>query len=134
MAKSKHRPKRPPKPPNYDPRETDAALSADLRDALKSALTLQQLCELEKQLRRSLETATKKAAKGATEEAYKRSFACVFRVLRDRFGFGHQRLRTLFEACLDYIHDCDEGRITTKEMLDCLENEDGIKITWNVEI
>ena len=119
--------------PKYDPRETNAALSAELRDALHEKLTLQQLCELEKQLRRSLETSCRKAAVLATEEAYKRSFAVVFRVLRDRHGYGHKRLKRLFEDCLDYIHDIDEGRISTKEMLVCLENEDGIRITWNVK-
>lgn len=118
--------------PKYDPRETNAALSAELRDALHEKLTLQQLCELEKQLRRSLETSCRKAAVLATEEAYKRSFAVVFRVLRDRHGYGHKRLRQLFDDCLEYIHDIDAGRMTTREMLDCLENEDGIKITWNV--
>lgn len=134
MAKSKHRGKRPQKLPTYDPRETDAALSEDLRQALKASLSLAQLIEMEKQLRRSLEVATKIAAKAATEEAYKRSFACIFRVLKDRFGFGKTRLRSLFEACLDYIHDVDEGLYTTEEMLQCLENEDGIRITWNVQI
>lgn len=46
--------------PKYDPRETDARLSVDLRAALKEKLTLAELIELEKQLRRDAEKSAKK--------------------------------------------------------------------------
>ena len=132
MAKSKHPRKRPPKPIRYDPRETDAALSEDLRVALKSALTLQQLITMEAQLRKAVENATERAVESAVEEAYKRFTACIFRVLRDRFGFGKQRLRKLFDSIMEYMEDVEAGRLTTQEMLDCLKTEDGIESTWNV--
>ena len=54
--------------------------------------------------------------------------------MRDRFGFGRKRLRRLWDACLEYIHDIDEGLLSTEEMLKTLENEDRIKISWRVEI
>lgn len=130
MAKSKHRGKRPQKLPTYDPRETDAALSEDLRQALKESLSLAQLIEMEKQLRRSLEVATTKATDAAAEEACMRCFATIFRVLVDRFGFGKKRLRTLFDACGEYLTDISDGRITTQEIVDCLRNEDKIDLGW----
>ena len=61
-------------------------------------------------------------------------FAVMMRVMRDRFGFGKKRLRRLWDACLEYIHDIDEGLLNTEEMLKCLEHEDHIKISWRVEV
>lgn len=70
----------------------------------------------------------------ATEEAYKRQFAVMMRVLHDRFAWGKKRLHRLWENCLEYIHDIDDGHMSTQEMLDCLEREDGIRITWKVRV
>ena len=66
----------------------------------------------------------------AVEEAYKRHWAITMRVLRDRFAWGKDRLRKLWDQSLDYLHDLDDGLMTTQEMLDLLEREDGIRITW----
>jgi len=121
------------KPLAYNPVYTDKITKAELWEALKEKLSLPELIELEKQMRRMAEDTGIESAKRATEEAYERQFAVMMRVLRDRFGFGKSRLRRLWEACLDYIHDIDDNRITTQEMLDTLEREDGIRITWMVK-
>ncbi len=131
MAKSRKKPHGSARA--YNPVYTDRMSKEEFREALKEKLSLQELVELERQIRILAENSSMEAAKRATEEAYKRQFAVMMRVLRDRFGFGKSRLRRLWEACLDYIHDIDDNRITTKEMLDTLEREDGIRITWVVK-
>ena len=131
MAKSRKKPHGSAKA--YNPVYTDRMSKEEFREALKEKLSLQELVELERQIRILAENTSMEAAKRATEEAYKRQFAVMMRVLRDRFGFGKSRLRRLWEACLDYIHDIDDNRITTQEMLDTLEREDGIRITWMVK-
>lgn len=112
----------------------DRLTNEELREALKTKLTLAELVALEKQIRQTVEKACLQTAKESTEEAYKRQFAVMMRVMRDRFGFGKKRLKRLWNACLEYIHDIDEGLLSTEEMLKCLENEDGIRISWRVEI
>lgn len=105
-----------------------------LRAALIDKLSVAELNALDRQIRQTVETACLQIAKESTEEAYKRQFAVTFRVLRDRFGFGRERLRRMWDLCLEYIHDIDEGLLSTKEMLDTLQREDGIKIDWRIEI
>lgn len=105
-----------------------------LRAALIDKLTVAELNALTKQIEQAVEKACWQVAKESTEEAYKRQFAVMMRVMRDRFGFGKRRLRRLWDACLEYIHDIDEGLLNTEEMLACLKNEDGIVISWRVEI
>ena len=117
MPKNKVR-KHPPhrqKTLHYDPVYTDG-LTDDLRHTLKTKLTLPELIELEKQLRRCVEETAK--------------WAVTLRVLHDRFAFGAGRKKKLYDACLDYLRDIQEGRLTLKEMLDTLEHEDGIRLTW----
>lgn len=103
---------------------------AELSDALRAKFTLQELEELQREINLLVER--ERAA--ATEAAYRRQFAVMMRVLRDRFAFGRDRLHRLWDACLEYIHDIDAGHMTTQEMLDTLEHEDGIRITWNVRL
>ena len=105
-----------------------------LRAALIDKLTVAELNALTKQIEQAVEKACWQVAKESTEEAYKRQFAVMMRVMRDHFGFGKRRLRRLWDACLEYIHDIDEGLLNTEEMLACLKNEDGIVISWRVEI
>lgn len=105
-----------------------------LQEALIAKLSVAEITALEKQIRQAVEKACLQVAKESTEEAYKRQFAVMMRVVKDRFGFGRVRMRRLWDACLDYIHDIDEGLMTTEEMLACLKNEDGIVISWRVEI
>lgn len=106
----------------------------ELRAALIDKLTVAELNALDKQIRQTVEKACWQIAKESTEEAYKRQFAVTFRVLRDRFGFGKDRLRRMWDLCLDYIRDIDEGLLSTQEMLDTLRREDGIRIEWRIDI
>ena len=129
MPKTKKR-----KPPVLRTERIDRLDNEQLRAALKEKLTVAELAALEKQIRQAVEKATLQMAKEATEEAYTRQFAVMMRVLRDRFGFGRKRLRRLWDTCLEYIHDIDEGLLNTDEMLACLKNEDGIVIRWMVDI
>ena len=43
-------------------------------------------------------------------------------------------MRRMWDLCLEYINDIDQGLLSTKEMLDTLQREDGIKIDWRIEI
>lgn len=108
--------------------------NAALREVLLDKLTVDELNALTRQIEHAVEKACFQVAKESVEEAYKRQFAVVFRVLRDRFGFGRTRLHRLWDLCLEYINDIDEGRLSTKEMLETLQREDGIKIDWRIEI
>ena len=116
------------KPPKYDPVYTDG-LTTDLRAALKSKLTLSELIELEKQLRKSVE----QTARRATFDTHKTTWAVTLRVLHDRFGFEAEQKKALYDGAMDYLRDIQDGRLTLKEMLDTLENEDGIRLTWTDE-
>lgn len=129
MAKTKKR-----RPPALRTDGIDRLDNEQLRAALIDKLSVAELNALDKQIRQTVEKACLQIAKESTEEAYKRQFAVTFRVLRDRFGFGRERLRRMWDACLEYIHDIDEGLLNTEEMLACLKNEDGIVISWRVEI
>lgn len=122
------------RPPALRPGGVDRLDNAALRETLLDKLTVDELNALTKQIEQAVEKACWQIAKEATEEAYRRQFAVMMRVMRDRFGFGRKRLRRLWDACLEYIHDIDEGLLNTEEMLKCLEHEDHIKISWRVEV
>ena len=122
------------KPPALRPGGVDRLDNAALRETLLDKLTVDELNALTKQIEQAVEKACWQIAKESTEEAYKRQFAVVFRVLRDRFGFGRERLHRLWDLCLEYINDIDEGRLSTKEMLETLQREDGIGIDWHIKI
>ena len=132
MAKTKKRPRH--RPPTLRTDGIDRLDNEQLRAALKEKLSVAEVAALERQIRQAVERACLQVAKESTEEAYKRQFAVMMRVMRDRFGFGKKRLRRLWDACLEYIHDIDEGLLNTEEMLACLEHEDHIKISWRVDI
>lgn len=125
MAKSK--------PPKLHPAALDRVDNAALRAALLDKLTVAEINELTRQTEGAIRKAAWEAAAAATEEAYKRQFAVMMRVAHDRLGFRRKRLRRLWDWCLEYIHDIDEGLLTTQEMLECLEHQDGIRITWRVQ-
>lgn len=112
----------------------DRLSNEELRAALIDKLSVAELTALSKQIQDAVEKACMQAAKASVEEAYKRQFAVTFRVLRDRFGFGKERLHRMWDLCLEYIHDIDDGLLSTQEMLDTLQREDGIKIDWRVEL
>ena len=129
MAKTKKR-----KAPALRTDGIDRLDNQQLRAVLMEKLTVMELNALDRQIRTTMEKACMQTAKEAVEEAYKRQFAVMMRVLKDRFGFGRKRLRRLWDACLEYIHDIDEGLLSTDEMLKCLKNQDGIVIRWRVDI
>lgn len=122
------------RPPALRTDGIDRLDNEQLRVVLMEKLTVMELNALDRQIRTAVEKACMQTAKEAVEEAYKRQFAVMMRVLKDRFGFGRKRLRRLWDACLEYIHDIDEGLLSTEEMLKCLKNQDGIVIRWRVEI
>ena len=116
------------KPPKYDPQYFHD-LRESLRNKLKDSLTLEEIAELQKQIRVS----TDQSVQAAVDETHNRTWAIVFRVLHDRFGFEVEQKKELFDGALDYLRDIQEGRITTQEMLDTLEIEDGVRLTFNVK-
>ena len=116
------------------PHERPYVSDLELHDALAEKLTERELAALERQIRRAVEIATERAVEQAVEQAYLRHWAITMRVLRDRFAWGKDRIRRLWDASLDYLHDIDGGLITAQEMLQTLENEDGIRITWRARI
>ena len=122
------------RPPTLRTDGLDRLGNDQLRAVLMEKLTVMELNALNRQIQTAVEKACWTVAKDATEEAYKRQFAVMMRVMRDRFGFGRKRLRRLWDACLEYIHNIDEGLLNTEEMLACLKNEDGIVIRWRVDI
>lgn len=115
------------------PHERPYVSNLELREALAERLSERELNALEKQIRTAVEIATERAVKAAVEETYKRHWSIAMRVLRDRFGWGKGRIRQLWDACLDYLKDLDNGILTTQNMLDTLEHEDGIRLTWSVD-
>lgn len=121
------------KPRRKAPHERPYVSDLELHDALEDKLSARELQALERQIRRAVEIATERAVKAAVEETYKRHWAITMRVLRDRFGWGRDRLRRLWDACLDYLKDMEGGLISPREMLETLEHEDGIRLTLTVE-
>lgn len=113
------------------PHERPYVSNLELRHALEEKLSERELCALEKQITTAVQIATERAVERVVEEAYRRHWAITMRVLRDRFGWGKDRLRRLWDQSLDYLRDMDDGLITAEEMLRVLEREDGIRITWN---
>lgn len=128
--KAKHGSGKPhkPKPLKYDPVYTDG-LDADLRKALKERLSLKELIELERQLRRSVEQTSRRA----TFDTHKTTWAVVLRVLHDRFGFEAEDKKRLYDYSLEYLKDIRDGHLTLQEMLDTLYNEDHINLSWDDE-
>lgn len=113
------------------PHERPYVSNLELRHALEEKLSERELNALEKQITTAVQIATERAVQLAVEEAYRRHWAITMRVLRDRFGWGKDRLRRLWDQSLDYLRDMDDSLITAEEMLRVLEREDGIRITWN---
>ena len=119
---------RKPKPMVYEPTYS-AALSDDLISSLKAKLTLKELIDLENQLRRVVET----EKRNATLNTHKTTWAVVLRVLHDRFGFEMEDKRKLYDGSMEYLRDIRDKRLSLQDMLDTLENEDGLRLTWEDE-
>lgn len=121
------------KPRRKPPKERPYVSNMELREALSERLTERELNALEKQVRTAVEIACDKAVAMAITETCKRDWAVALRVLRDRFGFGKERIRRLWEAAVEYLKDLDDGLISTQEMLNVLEREDEIVIHFTPE-
>ena len=122
MPKSKQRRhgRRPPPERRY-------VSSLELKKALAAHLTETELETLEKQIR----SVVLEAVAEAVNQCYRRHWAVVMRVLRDRFGWGRVRLHRLWDQCLSYLDDIEDGSLDAQEILDSLYEEDGIQILWN---
>lgn len=124
MPKSRHRQHGSGKKPT--PRIDALTLGERLHDKLSQ----EELEALEREIRNLLAKEMEEVRQQTAEQAYRRHWAVTMRVLRDRFGWGQLRIKRLWDACLDYLQDMSGGLITPEEMLETLEREDQIKITW----
>ena len=115
------------------PHERPYVSHLELFDALHERLSERELNALEKQIRTAVEIACDRAVGMAITETCKRDWAVALRVLRDRFGFGKERIRRLWETALEYLTDLDNGLINTQEMLNVLEREDEIFFHFTVD-
>lgn len=109
------------------------ALQGDLREKLRDSLTQAELAELYREIRSAVASAVENATEAAVKESSMRLMACTLRVLHDRYRFGKNRSKQMFDAVLDYIRDINSGRITLQEMLDTLEFEDEMRLLWEEE-
>lgn len=115
------------------PHERPYVSNLELHEALHERLTERELNALEKQIRTAVEIACDRAVAMAITETCKRDWAVALRVLRDRFGFGKERIRRLWETALEYLTDLDNELISTEEMLSVLEREDEIRFHFTVD-
>ena len=113
------------------PHERPYVSSLELHDALAERLNDRELNALEKQIRTAVEIATTKAVYDAITATFVRHWAVLIRVLRDRHGWGQQRLLKLYDMCKEYLVDIGDGRITVEEMLAVIERDDSIRILWD---
>lgn len=115
------------------PHERPYVSDLELHDALQDKLTVRELNALEKQVRTAVEKACDQAVALSVEETYKRHWAVTMRVLIDRFGWEQDDLTRLWDAVMDYLQDYAEGRLNTKDMLNTLEHEDNVTISWTAK-
>lgn len=105
----------------------------ELREALEQKLTERELNALEKQIKTACEIVCDKTAGSVITATCTRDWAVALRVLRDRFGFGKERIQRMWAAAVDYLQDLDNGLITTEEMLSVLERDDNIRIKFTAD-
>lgn len=103
-----------------------------LRESLREKLTDDELQELEREIRASIKHGLEEVQERTMQESYVRHWAVTMRVLRDRFGWGKERILRLWNLCIEYLEDIQDGRITAQEMLNVLEREDGITISMDI--
>ena len=115
------------------PHERPYVSALELHDALQDKLTVRELNALEKQIRKAVEIACNQTVAASVEETYKRHWAVTMRVLIDRFGWEQDDLTKLWDAVMDYLQDYAEGRLNTKDMLNTLEHEDNVTISWTAK-
>lgn len=121
------------KPRRKPPKERPYVNNLELREALAEKLTERELNALEKQIRTAVEIACDKAVAMAITATCTRDWAVCFRVLRDRFGFGKDRIQRLWQQALEYLTDLDNGLISVEEMRNVLERDDGIVLHFTTD-
>lgn len=121
------------KPRRKPPRERPYVSSIELKEALEEKLTERELNALEKQIRTAVEIACDRAVTVAITETCKRDWAVALRVLRDRFGWGKERIQRLWGTAVEYLVDIDNNLISTAELMRTLEHDDGIVIHFDKE-
>jgi hypothetical protein len=116
-----------PKPVKYDPKYT-REFRDGLREKIRDNFTAAEVMEMERQI----QVAVEKAEQTAVIETHNRTWAIVFRVLHDRFGFETEQKRLLYDTAVEYLEDIRDGRLSAQELLDTLEHQDGIRMitTW----
>lgn len=116
-----------PKPVKYDPKYT-REFRDNLREKIRDNFTAAEVMEMERQI----QVAVEKAEQAAVIETHNRTWAIVFRVLHDRFGFETEQKNILYNTAIEYLEDIRDGRISAQELLDTLEHQDGIRLvtTW----
>lgn len=116
-----------PKPLKYDPKYT-REFRDNLREKIRDNFTAAEVMEMERQI----QVAVEKAEQRAVVETHNRTWAIVFRVLHDRFGFETEQKRLLYDTAVEYLEDIRDGRLSAQELLDTLEHQDGIRLvtTW----
>lgn len=113
------------------PHERPYVSNLELRHALEEKLSERELNALEKQITTAVQIATERAVYDTITATFVRHWAVLIRVMRDRFGWGQQRLLRLYDLCKDYLVDIAEERITVEEMLAVIEHDDDIRILWD---
>lgn len=113
------------------PHERPYVSNLELRAALAEKLTERELNALEKQITTAVEIATERAVYDTITATFVRHWAVLIRVMRDRFGWGQQRLLRLYDLCKDDLVDIAEDRISVEEMLAVIEHDDDICILWD---
>lgn len=115
------------KPVKYDPKYT-REFRDNLREKIRDNFTAAEVMEMERQI----QVAVEKAEQTAVIETHNRTWAIVFRVLHDRFGFETEQKRLLYDTAVEYLEDIRDGRLSAQELLDTLEHQDGIRMvtTW----
>ena len=119
------------KPRKKPPRERPYVSNLELRQVLQERLNERELNALEKQIRTACEIACDRAVTVAITETCKRDWVVVFRVLRDRFGWGRVRIQRMWGTAKEYLIDLDAGRIKTEELESIAERDDGIIFTFD---
>lgn len=125
MPKQKAKRKRPAQ------KERPYVSKMELHDALVEKLSMKELASLERQVEGVVKEALDQAVEETVKETYKRHWAITMRVLIDRFGWGQEEIGKLWNACMDYLKDYTDGRLNTRDMLNTLEHQDDITISWD---
>lgn len=106
--------------PVYDPQEL-GRIAEDLHDRLKAKLSLKDLIDLEKQLRRE-----KQADQIAATEL---AIHICLRILGDRYRFGIKRKTAFLDLVKEYYEDVGAGRLTLGELKRTQET-DGLDLNF----